>query len=538
MGGRYLRRAPWVVPVAGIALTTALTAGASLVLPAATGWLFAAIIPQTQWTGLGGFFALVAAAAGAMAWGEYWRGRVLLRWVAHGDRLLHQWAMARLAGAQPRGLAGEDWGGRLAELAQARQLLAPPLLEALLSLAVGVANGGYLFLLAPELASVAVGLTGVGAGLTLFWLRRQGGAQYRLADAEGRWAALVDALGEQRTALEDMGAWQRGLARQGRRFGELQGHYRRAQGAVDGLQVSQAGFALLAPAVLLAAAAQKSLEPAVLLAFYVAFGQLLMAGLGLMGALTTALRVAVPLSRVRPLLSLPQESPGVDPGRGFKGLALQGVTFRYQPDEPPVLDGVDFELRPGEIVALTGPSGAGKSTLVKVILGLERPQAGVVYYNQRPLDHWHLPSLRRRVGVALQEVPLPSGTLGTVVMGGGAAGVNGDAAPGALALAELVGLVPHPAFPEGLATPLAPETLPEPLRHAIALARALSDAPTVVIVDEAMGSLDDPVLDQVLNHLKSRNSACLVVSHHRRVVERADRVVALVGGRWASTETV
>ena len=79
------------------------------------------------------------------------------------------------------------------------------------------------------------------------------------------------------------------------------------------------------------------------------------------------------------------------------------MSFRYTPDGPLILESVNFQVRPGEFVAMVGPSGSGKSTLLRLLLGFERPTEGSVSYDGRELETLDIQEVRRQIGVVLQD---------------------------------------------------------------------------------------------------------------------------------------
>lgn len=93
------------------------------------------------------------------------------------------------------------------------------------------------------------------------------------------------------------------------------------------------------------------------------------------------------------------------------------MTFAYQPGAAPVLQDVDLELIPGELLAVVDPTGAGKSTLLRLLLGFKQPQQGSICYDQMPLNELDLGHLRRQLGVVLQDAQLFPGCLRDAIAG-------------------------------------------------------------------------------------------------------------------------
>ncbi|WP_372789998.1 ABC transporter ATP-binding protein [Paraconexibacter sp.] len=208
---------------------------------------------------------------------------------------------------------------------------------------------------------------------------------------------------------------------------------------------------------------------------------------------------------------------------------LAGVT-RVFPGHAPVLDRLDLEVAPGEMILLTGPSGSGKTTLLQLAAGLDRPDAGEVWVGDvlvSDLDsavdlrrhdvgfvfqlHHLLPSLTAQRNV---ELPLL------------AARVPGherrDRAGAAL---ELVGLA-------GNADRL-PATLSGGERQRVALARAIVHRPRLLLADEPTGALDRVSADLVialLAALRDAGTTILVVSHDETFARVCDRHLVVEGG--------
>ena len=113
------------------------------------------------------------------------------------------------------------------------------------------------------------------------------------------------------------------------------------------------------------------------LAFYTAFGVFIGAATALSNALIDTVDLAALWQRARPIIQAEPETNAlkVDPGRLSGHLALDHVSFRYQPQGRLILDDVSLHAAPGEFIALVGPSGSGKSTLYRLLLGFETPES-------------------------------------------------------------------------------------------------------------------------------------------------------------------
>ena len=93
------------------------------------------------------------------------------------------------------------------------------------------------------------------------------------------------------------------------------------------------------------------------------------------------------------------------------GIELNNVSFRYSDDTPMVIDDFSLKIKPGEYLAIVGKTGCGKSTLVRLLLGFEKPKSGGIYYDGKDLSTIDLKSLRRKIGVVMQEGKLFQGDI-------------------------------------------------------------------------------------------------------------------------------
>ncbi|MDA0566591.1 ABC transporter ATP-binding protein [Streptomonospora sp. S1-112] len=209
------------------------------------------------------------------------------------------------------------------------------------------------------------------------------------------------------------------------------------------------------------------------------------------------------------------------------------------------VDGVDLEIRPGEIVALVGESGCGKSTLARALLGLVRPTSGQVAYHGRPLDYRsrELKRFRERAQLVLQD---PSGSLNPrhTVYDAVAEGrrIHNGATPDeqervAEALSR-AGLRPPERF-----LLRYPHELSGGQRQRVVIAGALILDPEVIVADEPVASLDASVRGEILRLLMRLRDdfglAALVVTHDLGLAWNiADRIAVMYLGRVVETGTV
>jgi ATP-binding cassette subfamily B protein/subfamily B ATP-binding cassette protein MsbA len=217
---------------------------------------------------------------------------------------------------------------------------------------------------------------------------------------------------------------------------------------------------------------------------------------------------------------------------GAPSVRLDHVSFGYERDRDPVLQGIDLEIAGGEIVALVGATGAGKSTLAALLPRLFDPWEGSVRVGDQDLKDVSLGSVRRAVSVVPQEpFLLPLSVRENIAY----ADADADFARIKRA-AEAAGADEFIArLPEGYETILGERgcTLSAGQRQRIAIARALlKDAP-ILILDEPTASLDAQTERRVVDALETlmRDRTCLVIAHRLSTIRHADRIVVLERGQ-------
>ncbi|QJY47037.1 ABC transporter ATP-binding protein [Pseudonocardia broussonetiae] len=226
-----------------------------------------------------------------------------------------------------------------------------------------------------------------------------------------------------------------------------------------------------------------------------------------------------------------------EPGRALPltdRIALRGVGFRYPDQARPALDGVDLEVRAGEVVALVGENGSGKTTLAKIVAGLLDPAPGV-----REWDGEEVPAadVRASVGVVLQDFVRYQMTLRhNIELGDPERPADAAAVQAAAERARLLAAADE--LPDGLDTMLGRDLdegtdLSGGQWQRVALARALyRDAP-VVVLDEPAAALDPRAEHALFRDVRAvlDGRAALLVSHRFSSTRLADRIYVLEAGR-------
>jgi ATP-binding cassette, subfamily B, multidrug efflux pump len=202
------------------------------------------------------------------------------------------------------------------------------------------------------------------------------------------------------------------------------------------------------------------------------------------------------------------------------------------------VDGINLTIHEGETIAIVGHTGSGKTTLVNLIPRLFDPTRGKVEIGGIDIRSFDPKELRRGIGFVPQETFLFSATLAENIAWGAP-----DATPDQIRwAAEVAGLATDiEAFPNGLDTVIGERglTLSGGQKQRAAIARAILRNPRILILDDALSSVDTLTEEKILNGLAGvmRNRTTILISHRVSTVQNADRIVVLSHGRVVETGT-
>lgn len=224
----------------------------------------------------------------------------------------------------------------------------------------------------------------------------------------------------------------------------------------------------------------------------------------------------------------------VDPAPPPTGTSLRfdAVAFRYQPNRPPVLDGLTLDIPAGSRIAILGPSGSGKSTLAALVLKVVQPQSGRVLLGGVDLARLRAADIRSRIAWLSQDTHLFSDTIraNLTLARDDAADADLWAALDRAGIADMVR-----AFPTGLDTWIGEGGIQVSGGQArrLALARTLLSQAPILILDEPASGLDaatERAFLTTLNDAAAGRTVILIV-HRLMGVERLDRIFRLSAGR-------
>jgi ATP-binding cassette, subfamily B, multidrug efflux pump len=209
---------------------------------------------------------------------------------------------------------------------------------------------------------------------------------------------------------------------------------------------------------------------------------------------------------------------------------FRDLNFAY--NGVPVLNGIDLHIPAGSSLAIVGPTGSGKTTLVNLIPRIYDAAPGAVLIDGKPIREFPLDTLRRKIGFVPQETFLFSDTIRENI----AFGKHDAHLPEVQAAAEAANIAQDiEGFPETYSTTVGERgiTLSGGQKQRTAIARALLRSPRILILDDALSSVDTHTEDKILNHLREimRGRTTIFISHRVSTVRNADRIAVLHHGQ-------
>jgi ATP-binding cassette subfamily B multidrug efflux pump len=246
-------------------------------------------------------------------------------------------------------------------------------------------------------------------------------------------------------------------------------------------------------------------------------------------------RGSASMGRINKILNTQPEIadlPSVRPLSKLEGrIEFRGLTFSYGAGRAPALKGVTFEVNPGEFVAIVGRTGTGKTTLCNLIPRLFSPPNGHLFLDEREIHAIPLKTLRGGIGYVPQDTFLFSTTIRENI-----AFRNPEASEGEIAKAAHISQIDEDirSFPMGIETVIGEKgvTLSGGQRQRIAMARAILSNPQIMILDDALSSVDTQTEERIWNGLGEilRGKTRIVVSHRLSSIKGADKIVVLDDG--------
>lgn len=235
------------------------------------------------------------------------------------------------------------------------------------------------------------------------------------------------------------------------------------------------------------------------------------------------------------------DTPGAKSRPIAGSVAFSNLSFTYPADGaigPEVLHNINLEIPAGSSLAIVGPTGSGKSTLVSLIPRLHDAPEGSILIDGIPIRQHSLEDLRRDIGFVPQETFLFSSTIAENI----AFGRPDATAPEVLEAATTAHIAAEILeFPQGFQTTVGERgiTLSGGQKQRTAIARALVRNPRILILDDALASVDTYTEEKILSGLREamRGRTTIFISHRISTARNADRIAVLVAGRIAELGT-
>ncbi|MBN1413218.1 MAG: NHLP bacteriocin export ABC transporter permease/ATPase subunit [Spirochaetales bacterium] len=508
-----------------------------LILPVITGQVFDVVIPgafRNPMSYIGILFLLVSAVLFIF---HFTRDLAVLRIETLTDQSLQSAVWNRLlslpANFFKRFTVG-DLASRANSLGEIRERLSQ---NALSSVVSGVFSVIYLFLLFyynAQLAWISVSLSLLFA--VLFFLISVFGLRYerRIKDLDGKISGflfqMINGIGKIRVSGSEkrvFALWEKNFSR---KIILLTG----LNTLKNFIKVVQSIFPVITAIALYFFFMQYARTVMTLggfLAFNAAFVSFTASLLSITDTLLVVLEVIPLYERAKPIF---QEQPEVnetkaDPGELSGHIDVRDVCFRYSQESPPVLKNLSLSIRKGELIAIVGSSGSGKSTFLRILLGMETPDSGAVFYDGQNLNSLDIRRLRKKIGVVLQNGKIMPGDIYSNITGNSPQLTLEDA----WAAAEMAGMAGdirkmpmemHTIVNEG------GTVFSEGQRQRLLIAAAIVRKPGIFFFDEATSALDNRTQAVVMESIGRIRATRVVIAHRLSTIINADRILVMDHG--------
>ena len=521
-----------------------------MVVPQATSILINEAIPGSDhallWQ-LG--LALLAAAIGKSIF-EMAQGILSMRVENVADSTLQPAVWDRLLQLHPsffRDYATGDLLLRLLSINQIRAQVSGATQRTLLNSVFALLNLALMVFYSVKLALVGIGVTVVIATLSsvssLMLVRKSRRQEELDGKINGLNVELMNGVAKLRVAAAEeraFGAWVKLFSQRTRLMAGIQRINDSVAVLTEAIPLISSALIYWFAILFIEAATKKGgtgLTIGTFLAFNSAFGIFLGGVVDLSNTITDILEIVPLWERAQPIIQGEPETDlsKADPGRLSGRILLDHITFRYREDGPLILEDVTVEAEPGEFIALVGPSGSGKSTLMRILLGFETPLSGTVYLDNQDLSGLDVQSVRRQLGVVLQNGRIGAGSVFENITGGALVSLDE-----AWAAARMAGFEKDiKQMPMGMHTVVSEggTNLSGGQRQRLLIARSIVLKPTTMILDEATSALDNQTQAIVTESLDDLNATRIVIAHRLSTIRNADRIYVLQSGRVVQVGT-
>ncbi|MBI9110133.1 ATP-binding cassette domain-containing protein [Maridesulfovibrio ferrireducens] len=399
-------------------------------------------------------------------------------------------------------------------------------------------NSGMLFIV-PALISFLVLLVSIVYG---FFIDNNVSAQSKL---QSRKSSFLNEVFQGIESIKTTNAARLFISRwttEVEKSGEMSSKYRIAQARCSMTtgflgQLNSAGLLIVAFFLI----SEGSMTSGALLATMVLSGRCIAASASMSNLITSYLFARRSYKDLKELLSLEKETTEVKQYKVQQvhgAISFDGVSFRYFPESPFVLENVSFKTKAGEKIGIIGPMGSGKTTLLKLIAGLATPTEGVILLDDHNMAYLNIEKVREHMGVVPQSPVLFYGTLEFNLLMG-ARTVTQETLQNALAISGIEKFVSK--HPLGLKMQILEggKNLSRGQRQAVAIARALIDNPPLMLLDEPTSSMDSTQEKIFIQRMKNTmaKKTLFIVTHRPHILQIVDRILVIDQGKIVADDT-
>ena len=296
--------------------------------------------------------------------------------------------------------------------------------------------------------------------------------------------------------------------------------------------VISTGISLLGTIILYYSAVRANVSVADYYAFNTAYSMVTGAILSLTNIFFSVAQIRPALKMIEPIFDeVPETAEGKKMLEKISGeVELNHVSFRYDEKMPFIFNDLSLKIQSGQYVAIVGKTGCGKSTLMRLLLGFEKPQQGAIYYDGKDLEKLDLKSVRRKIGVVMQNGKLLQGDIYSNIVLSAPWLTQEDA----WEAAEIAGIAEDiRKMPMGMSTMISEGSggISGGQKQRIMIARAIASKPKILMLDEATSALDNPTQKKISEALDSMKCTRIIIAHRLSTIKQCDRVIVLDEGK-------
>ena len=267
-------------------------------------------------------------------------------------------------------------------------------------------------------------------------------------------------------------------------------------------------------------------------AFTTSYGMVSSAFMSLAGLASSIANIKPSLDMAKPIMeAIPEVTKNKEIVTNINGgIELNNISFKYEENDPLVIDDLSLKINPGEYVAIVGSTGCGKSTLLRLLLGFENPTKGSIYYDNKDMAKLDLESLRRKIGVVMQDGKLFTGDIySNIVIS--APQLTLDEAWEAAKIASIDEDIKN--MPMGMNTLICEGQggVSGGQKQRLMIARAVAPKPKILMFDEATSALDNITQKKVSEAIDKLQCTRVVIAHRLSTIRHCNRIIVMNKGK-------